>query len=183
MTRRGVARWERKEKKGEALRWGAPLIVARGGGRGQWKWCAGTATETVLKPWADKVVAVVQTWLARQCRCSEHVADERAHTVSYFNKLSKLAQTWKLKMDVLPCSKNSQCLHVATLGPYEQFSQLCLHPIPNRIRVENPGTDSTFESLLNFKRGLNLLKNLVNSLKFFLDLIFIKVNLVGITYI
>jgi hypothetical protein len=35
---------------------------------------------------------------------------------------------------------------------------------------------------MNFKRDLNLLENLVNSPKFFLDLIFRKVNLVGITY-
>jgi hypothetical protein len=32
------------------------------------------------------------------------------------------------------------------------------HPIVNRIRVKNPGTDSTFESLMNFPRDLNLLK-------------------------
>jgi hypothetical protein len=34
----------------------------------------------------------------------------------------------------------------------------CSHPILNRIRVKNPGTDSTFESLLNLKKDLNLLK-------------------------
>jgi hypothetical protein len=28
--------------------------------------------------------------------------------------------------------------------------------MPNRSRVKNPGTNSTFESLLNFKWGLNL---------------------------
>jgi hypothetical protein len=48
--------------------------------------------------------------------------------------------------------------HVARLGNYEQFSQLCQHLILNRIRVKNPGTDSTFESLMNFKMYLNLLK-------------------------
>jgi hypothetical protein len=55
-------------------------------------------------------------------------------------------------MDALPSSKNSPFLHV------EQFYQLCQHPILNRIRVKNPGTDSTFESLMNFKRDLNLLE-------------------------
>jgi hypothetical protein len=44
------------------------------------------------------------------------------------------------------------------IGYYEQFSQLCRHPILNRIRVKNPGIDSTFESLMNFKRDLNLLE-------------------------
>jgi hypothetical protein len=44
------------------------------------------------------------------------------------------------------------------LGYYEQFSELCRHPILNGIRVKNPGTDSSFESLMNFKRDLNLLE-------------------------
>jgi hypothetical protein len=47
---------------------------------------------------------------------------------------------------------------VAGLGHYEQFSQLCQHPILNIIRVKNPGTDSAFESLKNFKRDLHLLE-------------------------
>jgi hypothetical protein len=61
-------------------------------------------------------------------------------------------------MDVLPCSKNFLFLHVARLGYYEQCSQLFGHPILNRMRVKNPGTDLIFESLINFKRDLNLLK-------------------------
>jgi hypothetical protein len=61
-------------------------------------------------------------------------------------------------MDALPCFKNSQFLRVARLGNYEQCVQLCRHPILNRIRVTNPGTDSTFEYLMNFKRDLNLLE-------------------------
>jgi hypothetical protein len=75
-----------------------------------------------------------------------------------FPELFKLAQTWKLKIDTLPCSNNSQYFHVARLGYYEQFYQLCQHPIPNRIRVKNPVTDSAFECLMNFKGDLNLLK-------------------------
>jgi hypothetical protein len=101
--------------------------------------------------------------------------------VSYFPELSKAAQTWKFKMDAVPYSTNCQFFHVARFTHYEQFSQLCRHLILNRIRVKNPRTDSTFESLKNFKRDLNLLKNLINSPKFLLDLIFTKVNLVGIT--
>jgi hypothetical protein len=61
-------------------------------------------------------------------------------------------------MGVLSCSKNSQILHVACLGYYEQFSQLCRHPIPNINRAKNPGPDLTFESLMNFKRDLNILE-------------------------
>jgi hypothetical protein len=73
-------------------------------------------------------------------------------------------------------------LDMAGLGYYEQFSQLCRHPMSNINRAKNPGSDSTFEFLMNFKKDLNLPENLVNSPKFFLDLIFTKVNLVGITY-
>jgi hypothetical protein len=38
----------------------------------------------------------------------------------------------------------------ARLGHCEQFSQLCRHPIPNKIRVKIPGIDSPFETLMNF---------------------------------
>jgi hypothetical protein len=78
--------------------------------------------------------------------------------VSYFLELSKLAQIWKLKMDLLPYFKNFQILHAARLGHYEQFSQLCRDPNLHTIRVKNPGTDSPFESLMNLKRGLILLE-------------------------
>jgi hypothetical protein len=84
-------------------------------------------------------------------------------------------------MDTLPWFKESQFLRVASFGYYEQLSQLCQHKIPNRNRVKNPGTDSTFEYLMNFKRDLNHLENLINSPKFLLDLIFTKLKLVGIT--
>jgi hypothetical protein len=61
-------------------------------------------------------------------------------------------------MGALSCSTNSQFLHVAILVYYEQLSQLFRHPIPNIERAKNPGPDSTFESLMNFKRDLNLLE-------------------------
>jgi hypothetical protein len=56
------------------------------------------------------------------------------------------------------CLTLFQKLHVSRLRHYEQFSPLCRHPILNRNRVKNYGTDSTFESLMNFKRDLNLLE-------------------------
>jgi hypothetical protein len=46
----------------------------------------------------------------------------------------------------------------ASLGYYERFSQLWCHVIPNRIKAKDPGIDSTFESLMNFKRDLTLLE-------------------------
>jgi hypothetical protein len=33
---------------------------------------------------------------------------------------------------------------------------LCRHPIPNTYTAKNPGLDLSFESLINFKRDLNL---------------------------
>jgi hypothetical protein len=47
-------------------------------------------------------------------------------------------------------------LLAASLGYYEQFFQLCRHPIPNIIRAKNSGPDLTFETLMDFKRDLNL---------------------------
>jgi hypothetical protein len=111
-----------------------------------------------VKPWVDKVVATVRTRLPRRRRCSDRVADGWAHAVLYFPELSKSAQTWKLKMDVLTCSKNSQFFDDVRLGHYKQFSLLWRHPILNRIRLKNPRTYSTFESLMKFKRDLNLLE-------------------------
>jgi hypothetical protein len=59
-------------------------------------------------------------------------------------------------MGALCCSKNSQFLHLAHLGYFEQFFQLGQHLIHNISRAKDPGSDSTFEFLTNFKRGLNL---------------------------
>jgi hypothetical protein len=47
-------------------------------------------------------------------------------------------------------------LHALGLGYYEQFSKLCRLPVPNTNIAKNPRSDSTFESLMNFKMGLNL---------------------------
>jgi hypothetical protein len=93
----------------------------------------------------------------------------------FFFNLSKTGSTLKIKMGALCCSKNSQFLHVANLGYFEQLSQLCRHPVSNIIRAKNTGLDSTFESLMNFKRDLNLLEKSSKFSK-------IQVNLVGITY-
>jgi hypothetical protein len=106
--------------------------VAEGGGNGGWD----GGQERPAKPWADKAAAMVRTWLAWQRHSSDRVADGWAHTVLYFLKLSKLAPIWKLKMDALTCSKNSQFFHVARLGHCKKISQLCPHPILNIIRVK-----------------------------------------------
>jgi hypothetical protein len=115
-------------------------------------------------------------------RCSDWVADRWAPAILDFFYLCKTSSTLKMKMGDLSSSKNSQFVHVASIGYYEQFSRLCRHPIPNRNRAKNHGLDSSFEFLKNFKRDLNLLEKSSKFSKFFLDLIFTKVNLVGITY-
>jgi hypothetical protein len=43
----------------------------------------------------------------------------------------------KIKMGALTFSKNSQSLHVASLGYDKQFSQLYQHQIPNTKRFKN----------------------------------------------
>jgi hypothetical protein len=47
-------------------------------------------------------------------------------------------------------------LHATFLEYCEQFSQLCRYPVPNINGAKNPGSDSMFESLINFKRGLTI---------------------------
>jgi hypothetical protein len=78
--------------------------------------------------------------------------------VRFFFNLFKTSSTLKIELGALTCSKNSQDLHVATLGYREQLSQLYQHEIPNIKRFKNPGTDSIFEFLMDFKRDLNLLE-------------------------
>jgi hypothetical protein len=80
------------------------------------------------------------------------------HVVSHFSELSKLAEIWKVNMAALASSKNSQFLDEVSLKYSEQLSQFCQLYIPNRNKVKNPGTDSIFESLMNFKRVSNLLE-------------------------
>jgi hypothetical protein len=104
------------------------------------------------------------------------------HAVLYFSQIIQTGSNLEIENRCLTLLPKFPIFHAAILGYYEQFSQLCRHPILNRIRVKNPETYSTFESLMNFKRDLNLLENLINSPKFILDLIFTKVNLVRIAY-
>jgi hypothetical protein len=114
-----------------------------------------------VKPWMAK-----QRWWPQsgRCRCDLGV-DVRTvrltsgpHAVSHFSELSKLAGTCKVEKAALSCSKNSQFLHVASLEYYEQLSQLLRFQNPNKNKVKNPGTDSIFESLMNFKRDSNVLE-------------------------
>jgi hypothetical protein len=116
------------------------------------RWNEGGA---VVKPW----VAKWWWWPRSGCRRCGLGADVRTvrltigpHVVSHFSELSKLAETYKVKKAALSFSKNFQFLNEASLEYSEQLFQLCQLQIPHRDRVKNPGTDSIFESLMNFKR-------------------------------
>jgi hypothetical protein len=91
----------------------------------------------------------------------------------------KSAQNCEFESGDFPRSKFFQTLYEDTFGYDEHLSQLGRLQIPNRIQVINFGTNSNLNPpriLKGFKpRG----KKLVNSLKFYLDLIFPTVNLVG----
>jgi hypothetical protein len=133
---------------------------------------------------ADKVVAAAVQTCSVQPECSVRTVGLIGGPTRFwfFPIYPKPAQHWKFKMSTLSCFKNSQFLHAAHLGYYVQFFQLFQHPIPNINRAKNPGSDSTFESLMNFKRGLNLMEKIGKFPKILSWLIFTKVNLVGITY-
>jgi hypothetical protein len=70
-----------------------------------------------------------------------------------FSNLSKTGSTSKIKMGALSCCKNLQFFHVANMGYSKQFLN---YGDFNISRAKNPGPDSTFESLKNLKRDLNL---------------------------
>jgi hypothetical protein len=122
----------------------------------RWEWWAGNDSGKAVG--MGKAVATAgRRRLARSGRRPGNEADDWAHAVLYF--FSQIIQTGSnliLENGCLSCSTNSQFLHVASLGYYEHFSQLCRHPAPKRNRAKNPGTDSTFESLMNFKSNLIL---------------------------
>jgi hypothetical protein len=67
-----------------------------------------------------------------------------------------MGSTLKIQNGCLIVLPKFSILACSSLGYYEHFSQLCRHPIPNINGAKNPVSDSTFESLMNFKRDLNL---------------------------
>jgi hypothetical protein len=79
------------------------------------------------------------------------------------------------------CSKNIQDRHGAIFEYSEQLSQLGRLEILNIIHVINSGIDCNLKLLWILKGFKHCGKNPVNSLKFSLNLIFTKVNLVGYT--
>jgi hypothetical protein len=150
----GAVKWWRRKKKG-APWWGAPLIDTRGGGR----WRRGSGNRWAGKWWQQsrgrgqgggsrclKAVGLVRM---RSARGSDRKTDTRGHAVSLLSPNCQNQLNFK---------NQNGCLNLlqTSLGYNEHFCQLRRHPIPNRSRVKNPVIDSTFESLINFERGLTL---------------------------
>jgi hypothetical protein len=68
-----------------------------------------------------------------------------------FLEFLKPVQTCKFKIDVFQCSKNSQISHDSRVEYFEQLYKLYGLQITNINYVKNLGTDSIFESSMNFK--------------------------------
>jgi hypothetical protein len=169
---------ERKRK--GAPRWGSPFIAARGGGMKAVRWRShgwqngggshnldviGTVWAPTFRQWGWQVVP---------------------RGFRFFSICPKLAQPIKLKrmpswLDLHKSAKNSPFLYEASFKYSKELYILCWLQTPNKNKVKNPRTDSILESLMNFKGIQSFWKNLINYSKFFLDLIFTKVNLVGYT--
>jgi hypothetical protein len=89
------------------LQGGAPFIAARGGW--QWRRELRPGVMAALKQWARQSVGGYgpkAVGVGGHC-CSDRAADEWAQTVSDFSNLSKTGLNLIIKMDALPCSKNS----------------------------------------------------------------------------
>jgi hypothetical protein len=107
--------------------------------------------------------------------------DEWAHPVWEFFKFPKTARICKFKTDAFHYSKNTESLHDAIHEYSEQLSQLGQLQILNRIHSINFGTNLNLNFLWILKGFKPFWKNMRNSLKFTIDLIFTKVNLFGCT--
>jgi hypothetical protein len=107
-----------------------PFIAGRGGGRRAARWRNRGRRNGDKKLWVRQVGGIHGLeWSARSERGWSVVRTGRLtggpSGFNIFLKLSKLTQAWKIKMDALHRSNNSQIFHATRLGHYEQLSQLC----------------------------------------------------------
>jgi hypothetical protein len=94
-----------------------------------------------------------------------------------FFQISNSAQIYKLKMEAFCCPKNIQILHGAIFELSKQLYQLHQLQILNKIHEINSRTEFNLRLLWILKGFKPYGKHLVNSLKFYLNMIFTKVNL------
>jgi hypothetical protein len=73
-----------------------------------------------------------------------------APAVLIFFQIIQTNSNLEIEKECITLPQNSQILHAARLGHFEQLSQLCRHQILKIIRGKNPGTDPPFESLTKF---------------------------------
>jgi hypothetical protein len=99
---------------------------------------------------------------------------------SDFSRFSIL-QTLKSKSVTFPMSKLSHFLLVDSLKHKEQLSFLAQLQIPSGFQVTISGRNSNLNLPCILEGFKPFWKNMINSLKFPLHMIFIKVNLVGYT--
>jgi hypothetical protein len=76
----------------------------------------------------------------------------------FFSNLSKTGSTLKIQNGSLILLQKFPIFACGSPGILWTIFLLCWHPFPNINRAKNPGSDSTFESLMNLKGGLNLPK-------------------------
>jgi hypothetical protein len=114
---------------------GGEAAAAVSWAQARWRW-----------PLSEEVGAVRM----RLARGSDRAADGWAPAVSLLSRIIQTGSNLVIEKECLTFSKNSQISYAIILGHYEQFTQLYGHPIPNRIRVKNHGTNLPFESLRNF---------------------------------
>jgi hypothetical protein len=122
-------------------------------------------------------------WSRRRARSLNAVVQTRVvtggpHQFDLLSGFSKTAWNWEFKIDVFHCSKKNQILCEDRLEYSEQVAQLCGLLIPNRINVINLGTESNLNVLWILKGYKPSRKNLRNSPKISLELVFTKVKLV-----
>jgi hypothetical protein len=117
----------------------APFIAGRGGGR-----------RAAVTLWARQVSGGCGLEWSTQSVVRTRRLTGGPSGFDIFLELSKSAQTWKLKLDALRCSKNCQILHATRLGHCEQRFQLFRHLNLNICRAKIFGIDSQFEYLVNF---------------------------------
>jgi hypothetical protein len=170
-------RWllHEEEKASEALprRWDDKgwLEVAH---RGQWRpavygdyWVTGRS-----------VTRAVATGASRLSSCCEW---QVGRPFSDFSRFS-IFQNLKSKSVTFSMSKIHQILHRDSCKHKKQLSFLAQLQSHSGFHVTNSGTNSNLNLPWILKGFKPFWKNLINSLKFYLHMIFTKVNLVGYTY-
>jgi hypothetical protein len=99
-----------------------------------------------------------------------------------FSWILNLLQILKFEIEAIPLSKNCQTLQGDRFEHEEQLSDLAQQQNPSGFSIINSGINSNLNVPWILKGFKPFGKKLVNSLKFYLEVIFMNVNLVGHTF-